>query len=372
MMGNIEIIGTGLIYRNPKPHLKSIHAFFPSVVSLGNGELLATLVLGEAFESVNCRVYLSRSTDHGKTWNLERRLTNLPPDALVSESCRISISPEGEVIAWVFNYERSNPEEGLANQGNAGFVPTRQFLYRSKDKGKRWNGTEAIKLPLVGPEFEMCCPITFLSDGIWLAPTSTWRGWNGACPDSMKAVAFVSYDKGKTWTEYMDVMDGHKNGIIFWEQKTIELDNGKLLSVAWTYDEMNKKDLCNHYAVSFNGRKFEEPKSTGLQGQTPVIWYLGKDRILTIYRRIDKPGLWANLSSLEDDRWENISEAPLWGFVSSLKKKEDEDQNIVDEFKQLKFGAPSVLCLDDGSIFVAFWCFEDCVSNIRWITFRVL
>ena len=49
-MSEIAILGTGLIYRNPKPHLHAIHAYFPSVVQLTNGELLCSLVLGEAFD----------------------------------------------------------------------------------------------------------------------------------------------------------------------------------------------------------------------------------------------------------------------------------------------------------------------------------
>lgn len=31
---NVE---TGLIYRNSKPHVRSIHAYFPSVVTMDNG-----------------------------------------------------------------------------------------------------------------------------------------------------------------------------------------------------------------------------------------------------------------------------------------------------------------------------------------------
>jgi len=49
-MSEIHVLGTGLIYRNPKPHLHAIHAYFPSVVQLANGDLLCSLVLGEAFE----------------------------------------------------------------------------------------------------------------------------------------------------------------------------------------------------------------------------------------------------------------------------------------------------------------------------------
>ncbi|HDY88312.1 MAG TPA: hypothetical protein ENH82_09410, partial [bacterium] len=65
MLKNLK---TGLIYRNPVPHIKSSHAYFPSVTVMANGEMLATFVLGEAFESVNLHTHIARSKDNGETW----------------------------------------------------------------------------------------------------------------------------------------------------------------------------------------------------------------------------------------------------------------------------------------------------------------
>jgi len=38
----------------------------------------------------------------------------------------------------------------------------------------------------------------------------------------------------------------------------------------------------------------------------------------------------------------------------------------VHNFNVLRLGAPCITSLADGTIFIAFWCYEDCVSNIRW------
>ena len=83
-----------------------------------------------------------------------------------------------------------------------------------------------------------------------------------------------------------------------------------------------------------------------------------------VYRRMDRPGLWANLSHLEGDRWVNDDEAPIWG--AGQQRLTGDSDNMVQNFQVLRFGAPCVLRLDDGTIFVAFWCYEDCVSVIRW------
>lgn len=366
-MAEIEVISTGRIYRNPKPYLRSTHAYFPSVAVISEKELLCAFVLGSAFESVDCHVEFARSHDSGKTWSLEGRL--LPPwsKGVASESCRISRISNGELVALMLYSDRSDPEEGLTNRQTLGFVPNEFCLFRSNDEGHTWIGPEPIAAPVVGPSFESNAKIIELSDGRWMIPTSTWRAWDGYDPSGMKMVIFISEDKGKTWPKYTTVMDNSADKIIYWESKLIELDDGRLLSIAWAYDEVNGKDLPNQYALSKDGgRSFYPPLSTGLLGQTPVIIKLADGRILCVYRRVDDPGLWANIVRLEDDAWINHEAFCLWQPAALLKKK----TNMVEKFHALRLGAPVLTILPDGDIFLALWCYEDCVSNIRWFRLR--
>jgi hypothetical protein len=98
-------------------------------------------------------------------------------------------------------------------------------------------------------------------------------------------------------------------------------------------------------------------------------WLLGADRVLTVYRRMDEPGLWANLSHLEDDRWVNDVSQPLWGHQSAEGATRT-NGGVAAMFQTLRFGAPSITQLPDGALYVAFWCYEDCVSIIRWFKFQ--
>lgn len=370
-MAEIKCLNTGLIYRNPKPHVRSIHAYFPSVVLMANGEMLASIVLGEAFEAANCRTHVCRSTDAGETWTLEGAIYPGTPDRLTSDAARITALPDGEVVAFLMRYDRSgHPDEGLASHATLGFVPTELLLSRTSDFGRTWSKPGLFKPPLVGPSFELCCPIIPLKDGRWILPTETWHDWDGYCPNGIKMVAFVSPDRGRTWPDYMDVMKEPAGKVFFWESKIAELPDGRLLAVAWAYDDTAKKDRPNQYALSADGGKsWSAPMSTGLHGQTLTPHILEDGKIISVYRRIDKPGLWANISRLDGNRWINKTELPLWG--QQAQGLTAANANMVHNFNVLRFGAPSITRLLDGTIFVAFWCYEDCVSNIRWFKLRV-
>ena len=366
-----EIIKTGIIYRNPSPHIKSVHAYFPSVVVTDNGELLATIVLGEAFEAVNMRTHLARSTDNGETWSLEGPLYPGTEDRVTSDFSRISKLPNGELIVLMMRADRSNyPDEGLTNSKTLGFVPTEFVIFRSADKGYLWTGPKVIDSPLGNTPLELCSPITPLKDGRCLISTSTWRYWDGSIPPGYKMVSLVSSDLGKSWPEYIDVMVDPKQEIQYWESKILEISNDQLLAVAWAYNIVENKDLPNQFALSNDGGKsWSTPQSTGLTGQTLTPFSLDDGRILSIYRRMDKPGLWANISRIESIRWINESTEPLWGHnISGLTITGD---NMSENFNVLKFGAPCITRLPDNTIFVAFWGVEDCVSVLRWYKLKL-
>lgn len=366
--GNIKDLKlhSGIVYRNPVPHIFSKQAYFPSVVVQDNGEILASLVIGEAFEAVNLDTYFLRSTDSGLSWNTPAPL--LPPEAKVcSSNCgRLTSLPGGEAVSMVVRSRREDHlNEGLANPDNLGFVPTDLLLVRSFDYGHTWSAPEMVTPPLEGPSFEACSSIVPLRDGRWIWPTSTWRGWDGYSPNGMKMIALISGDRGRSWPEYMNIMDGNAHGIIFWEGKVLELSNGLLLAVSWAYDERQGRDLPNHYSLSSDGgQTWSTPASTSICGQTMAVTELAAGRLLTVYRRTDSPGLWAGIARIQAGTWHNEGEYCLWGGRDgNLNTRSGQ---MVQDFNELKFGAPWIANLPDGSLYIVFWCYEQLVSNIRW------
>jgi hypothetical protein len=363
----IDMIETGLIYRNSKPHLYSRQATFPSLALLPSGEMLAAFGIGSGFESADNHTEYARSSDGGRTWELAGPIFTERTERPTSSNVRISRIPDGELVAFGARWDRSRTDEGLTNEATLGFVETELILLRSSDDGRTWQGPFAIEPPLVGPSFEICSPIVPLRDGRWLAPTATWKGWDGESPNGMKAIALVSHDRGRTWPEYVDVMNGAAEGLIYWEQKIVDLGDGRLLAVCWTHDLAAGADRPVHYTISDDyGRSFGPPRSTGLRGQTTTPIFLGDGRLLCLYRRTDKRGLWATYARLDGNEWTNEAELSLWGHERAGSGSIVGGQNLSQGFANLKFGLPAGLVLPDGQVFVAFWCVEECLYVIRW------
>lgn len=367
----MKILKTGLIYRNPMPHVHSVHAYFPSVVCMDNGEMLATGVLGEAFEAPNLRTHVFRSADAGETWNHEGLLYPGVRDRLTSDGARLTALGGGDLAVFMVRHDRTqHPHEGLTNPETLGFVPTELLVFRSADYGRTWSRPLTLEPPLEGPSFELCSPITVLRDGRWILPTSTWQAWDGRCPNGIRTIALVSNDAGKTWPEYWNVMAELQGKTYFWESKIVELPDGWLVALAWAYDAIAEKDRPNQYAVSTDGgRTWSPPMSTGLTGQTLTPMVLNDGRILSVYRRMDIPGLWACLARLEGDQWVTEAQIPLWGVET--RGLTGTSGNMSQNFAVLRFGAPSLARMPDGTVFGAFWCYEDYVSVLRWFKLAV-
>jgi hypothetical protein len=359
-----------LIYANPKPHVRSLHAYFPSVVRYPDGEMVCTLRMGQAMQSHDLRTYVTRSLDNGATWTLEAPIFAGTTPFVATDHARITISDDGELIAFMIRQHREHPEDGATNPLTGGYEQQELMIARSRDRGRTWQGPHEFTPPLVGPCFEMCAPIVMLKNGTWLLSTATWQDWDGVCPNGLRTVAFVSTDRGRTWPAYVNTMVNIEDEITYWESKMLHLRDGRLLVVAWAYDRKNKKDLPNHYVISADGGKtFSQPKPMDVLGQTLTPLELSDGRMLFVYRRMDKPGLWALTSRLVGERWQHEEELGLWGVAAGSLTAHTANMSV--NFSRLRFGAPCLVDMGDGTVHVSFWATEDCQSVARWIRVRV-
>ena len=352
----LEVLASGLVYRNPRPELRPVHTWHPTIVRFEDGDLLCTFDLASADVALDYRTYASRSLDDGTTWTSPVRVLADSGNRASVHSVRISRVSDGSVVAFGGRMFRDDPERGLINVPTLGYTEMELITLRSRDRGRSWEGPVRIDPPLVGPAFEICHAIVELRDGRWLGPTSTWMGWDGAAPNGMNAILLVSHDQGSSWPQ--DIEHGAKD----------ELRDGRLLAVAWAVSLDTNRAEPTPYALSEDGREFTVRGFTGFRGQTTKIIELPDGRIFSAYRRDDVPGLWATVARLDGDRWVNQETIPLWqGASSGMSGTADPGHELL----QLKFGFPQMVVMPDGQLFLVFWCEEDCIKNIRWLRIAV-
>jgi len=364
----IDVRGTGLVYRNPRPELRSRHTWHPTIVRFDDGELLVTFDIAEADVALDYSTYASHSTDGGTTWSAPTRVFADPPGRRTTHSVRTGRVSDGSVVAMGALMYRDDPEKSVVNVPTLGYTETELVVVRSRDRGHTWSELERIVAPLVGPAFEVCHSIVQLRDGRLVWPCSTWMGWDGDAPNGMNAILLVSEDGGRTWPSWIVEFDRWAENVLHWEQSFLELRDGRWLAVAWAVDLNTNLTQPTPYAISHDGQTFDIHGLTGFHAQTTKMIELPDGRILAAYRRNDEPGLWATTARLEDDRWVNLETVALWrGQASGMSGA----SNPGAELAQLKFGFPQMVMEPDGGVFLVFWCEEDCIKNIRWMRLAV-
>jgi sialidase-1 len=360
----LRVTGSGLVYRNPRPEVRAVNAWHPSLVELSDGRLLCSFDLGQAPESHDYNTYLSWSVDNAATWSEPQPLvTPTTTGRAFTYTLRAGLLRDGTVTAFGARHIRDDPRAGLINHPSLGFTPMELVLSRSADGGHVWTPLETIVPPLQGPAFEICHRLMELQDGRWLVPTSTWPGWDGDAPDGMKAIALVSYDQGRSWPEWLRVFDGWDDGVANWEQSIAELPDGRLIALSWRLEVASGRTLPTAFSISDDGRTFEPPRPTGLLGQTAKVAVLDDGRLIAVYRRNGTGGIWACLAALDGEQWAIEEDSCVWAGQASGTSPE---RSVGEDLSALKCGYPTIVA-GRGSALVAFWCCEDCVFVIRWV-----
>lgn len=368
MSETIRVCETGLVYRNPKPYLRSRMAYHPSLVKLSDREFLATFDLGEAVEALDYHTVVARSLDGGWTWMVEGPLLASTPPC-TTHTVRVSRMADGTLVGFGGWHHRRDPEAGLVNRETGGCVPVTLFLVRSFDGGRQWTEPEVIQPPLLSPAWEICHPVVELADGRWLAPTATWRGWEGENPSGEQAVVFISDDRGRSWPAFSRTFDGRLTGLSHLEQSVLPLQDGRILAVCWVFDMRTGETLPTRYTLSFDGGEtFLAPRLTGFWAETCKVMQLPDGRLLCVYRRYDRPGLWATLVELEGERWVNVTHTLLWSGASGCSRSGGRG---VERLSRLTFGYPSMCPISASEVLILFWCQEECLTNIRWLRIEI-
>ncbi|MFB2596635.1 sialidase family protein [Herbiconiux sp. P17] len=369
----IQILDSALVYRNPRPHLRAVHAWHPTLVRLGEGEWLASFDLADAVESHSYGTFLSRSLDDGARWSEPVRvLDESQHDG--SYTLRLGRSSDGTLTLAGALHARREPDQGMLNVDTFGYTPMTLVQLRSIDGGASWTAPDPLDQPLAGTEFETCHGIVELQDGRWLLPTSTWMDWNGSAPHGMKAVALESTDRGATWSRAITVADSWNERITHFEQSLAQLPDGRTLAVTWAVGVDDGVTRPTEYFLSSGddatSADFALRGLTGFAAQTAKLCVLADGTIVCAWRGDVDPGLWVSVAHLDGDRWVTDETVPLWTGAATTTGMHGGGR-AGDELSDLRFGYPNLVARPDGDVEIVFWAREDDVNVIRRTRIRL-
>jgi hypothetical protein len=371
----IKILDEGILYRNPLPQLRVVHACFPVIQELSEQELLCVYRRGTAFESADGVIGKLRSTDGGKSWVEEGVVWDLSKDnkPYSYRSGNLTKLRDGTLLLLSSRWDRSDPDKPLYNPKTEGYLPAEVVLFRSLDNGRSWLAPQVVPLPegIIGNHSG---PILELSNGHLLLPFETWKDYDDLNPAEQRAMALFSNDDGKTWGNPTAVADGTIQGIFYWDQHIIALDNGHLFTMFWVHDAKADKDLQIHYAISKDeGCIWTRPKPTGINGQVSCPVEVGHGRLLLIYnlRYAERPGIMAVLSENGGKTWDFAHQVMLWDAQSQTNVGTASQARAIADMATFGFGKPDAHKLTNGDILISFWCTQACVTHIRWCRLRV-
>lgn len=379
----IEYLETGILYENPRPHVRSRHGYFPGLAVLPSGGLVALFVVAEAFESADATTYIARSSDLGKNWKLEGALRTLystgtaetasPEEKFglsTSDYLKPTVLRDGKVVAIGYRFHRHDPEQGISVEETGGILPGDDIIAISCDEGKTWTRPQII--PRSRPElYEISGPCIELQSGDLVAVAAPFKMPDGYNPAGQVGILLRSRDKGMTWTDNEIFFRAPAGNLTPFEPRICEMQPGRLVSLVWAYDTVSGRHHPNHVAVSRdNGLTWTEPMNSGHWGQASNLIWLGGEDLMTIhaYRAAD-PGIYVRLVDFNGDRWNPVEEKIIYGAGAPLQTQPG--QRMDEMFASLRFGQPSLLKLPNGEILAAHWAVEEGQGKIRIHRLRV-
>ena len=367
-MSPIEVVDHHVIYDNPIPHIRSRHGYFPGLVKLPSGDLLALFAMGEAIDAANLTTMVSRSHDQGRTWLLEGPLYRKDPAHRFGEdSFKATVLSDGTVIATGYRFHRSDPDQLLGNPETDGMRNGDDLVSFSRDEGHTWSSPRII--PRTRPELiEASGPSIQLRNGTVLAVGSLFPMWDGTHPSGHVGVLLRSRDNGETWDDKTAFFTDPGGHFMPSEARLCEMQDGRIVALFWMTDHVAARNLPNHVTVSHDGgMSWSAPIDTGVPAQASNLMYLGGDLLLTIHcHREGETGLFVRIVDFADDQWRIVEEASIWDNALPSKVASYSQMG-----QSLKFGQASLLPLDNGDVLATHWAIEDGQGRILTHRLRV-
>lgn len=348
---------------------------FPTVTSLADGTLLATLRAGDEKDSAAERIEFYRSSDSGASWS-GPIYPFTPPEvggkAGTLKLCYITELRPGRLIAAAMWVDRTSyPGQPLFNAETEGCLPMAILLADSSDNGVSWTDWRLVPMPHeIGPP-SLTSPLLKLAGGRLAMSIETNKPYLDRSRWLQKAVFLYSADEGRNWSAPASVAEDRSGRIFNWDLRCGVAPDGRVASLAWTYDTATTKYLNIHRRVSRDGGvSWTASEDIGVSDQAarPAIFADGSI-VLAWVDRFDSRSIRARQAADIAAPFMASSDVTVYQHPRPEAASADTG-DMLASMGMWNFGLPYAEALPDGDAMVVYYAGEAGALDVRWARLR--
>lgn len=370
----MQIVATGVL-GEAEPGTTRANLTFPSVTSLADGTLLATLRAGDEKDSAKERIELYRSSDHGLNWSGPTH--PFVPPALRGAGgslklCYITELAPGRLLAAAMWVDRSTyPGKPLFNAETEGCLPMSIVVADSSDNGASWSSWREVPMTEeIGPA-SLTNPVLKLADGRLALSVETNKTYLDSSKWLQKAVYLYSSDEGHSWSAPETVAEDPEGRIFNWDLRAAVAADGRIGTFAWTYDTATTKYLNIQRRISADGgASWTAPEDLGFADQAARPAVLADGRVVLAWvDRFGSQSIRARVAQGIDAPFEATSEVEVYAHKRAEAASSDTG-DMLASMDVWSFGLPSVTALPDGDMLVVYYAGEPTKLDVYWAKLR--
>jgi len=365
----LEILDSGIIYKNINPGFKAESAYLPNLVALSENEVLCFMRIGSAFFSTDGKIWQFRSLDYGKTWVQEKIIELYDSDKNYHYSApHCTLTSSGELVLLV--HREKNPDEiteaYMLHQ-------KQQIIFTSTDKGRNWKGYQII-IPTGEHYVDTPSNIIELNSGVWFLACEEWENMGTDLPIHIKGFGIFSKDRGKTWESVSYFPSSFDNEKMFSHSRYSKMIDGRVAALQWSQKIGGQDDFDAHITISdINAKEWILPKSTGIPAQTSWLADMGDGVFVAIYthRMGFTPGIKALISTDFGDIWNNDDPLTIWDSVGQEFLGVNNIPDYPKSHDNIAFGKPNLIRISKEDLLASWWCTQACITHARYARLRL-
>ena len=368
----MRIVERGVVFRAAAGSQRQ-SATFPGVAVAPNGRWWCTFRAAPLKGIVGSELLLTYSDDEGRTWTKPRHLfVGVSVDGRRGVICGGYITPLRDnrlliAMSWV---DQSDPTRPFFNEQTEGLLDTHIYLSWSDDTGRQWSRPQMMDTTPFDCPTPLTGPVLRLANGELACQFETNKHYHDPKPWHHKSVLMFSRDGGETWPEHCVVTHDPQRRYFWWDQRPGVLDDGHILDLFWSYDNVEAKYInIQARASRDHGRTWSAMWNCGVQDQPaqPVSLAEGYTCMVYVDRR-HVPTIKARTSSDGGRTWPQETELIL--YAAQPKSQTEQKASMQDawaEMGRFSVGLPATTRLANGDVLVVYYAGpETDQTGIEW------